>query len=124
MIKANHMEIDVDQTKEYYSRSNLEICDCDDCQHYYQKVKNAYREVDQFLNQFGIDILKPHELMSYNDQQELIYFACQYIVFGECANDFEEVIGDVKFIPASSYPHTGIEEEHFVLEFGPIKLKK
>jgi hypothetical protein len=53
----------------------------------------------------------------------LEYCACWYIVFGSCHDNYRHKIGDVDFCVAFTHPSTGIEEEHFVLEFSPIRLK-
>ena len=53
----------------------------------------------------------------------LEYCCCQYIAFGTCEPNYHHKIGNIEFRLATSYPGTGIEQEHFVLEFYPIKLK-
>lgn len=50
------------------------------------------------------------------------YYICQYIVFGTCDENYSHRIDDVEFRIATSYPSTGIEVDHFVIEFYPIFL--
>ena len=50
-------------------------------------------------------------------------FATDYL-FGDSETVTKDIlIDDVEFRMAVSYPHTSIEEEHFVLELFPIRLK-
>ena len=44
-------------------------------------------------------------------------------MYGNCGEDYNLSIGDIKFGKSSCHPSTNITEEHFVLEFGPIMLK-
>lgn len=52
----------------------------------------------------------------------LEYCVCQYVVFGSCPEDFTHRIGDVTFGRSDCHPNTKIDEEHFVLDFYPIRL--
>jgi hypothetical protein len=53
----------------------------------------------------------------------LEYCGCQYIAFGNCEPEYRHRIGDVEFRVATSYPSTGIEQKHFVIEMFPVRLK-
>jgi len=81
--------------------------------------------IASYLAALGVDIEKPFETSPLEPDGNgiLEYCACQYIVFGSCPSTYSHKTGDVEFHAASSYPSTGIEEEHFVLEFSPIFLK-
>ena len=81
--------------------------------------------VAEYLYSFGIDIEKPFETSPLEPDENgmLEYCCCQYIAFGTCEPNYHHKIGNIEFRLATSYPGTGIEQEHFVLEFYPIKLK-
>jgi hypothetical protein len=89
------------------------------------QIKADYPAVESYLASFGVDIEKPFETspLEPDENDMLEYCGCQYIVFGNCPDTYRHKIGDVEFRVASSHPSTGIEEEHFVLEFFPIRLK-
>ena len=42
---------------------------------------------------------------------------------GSCQMGYSHTVGNVEVRVATSYPSTGIEGEHFVLDFSPIRLK-
>lgn len=71
------------------------------------------------------DIEKPFELSPLEPDENgyLEYCDCQYIVFGTCSADYFHRIGDVTFGRSNCHSNTNIREEHFVLDFYPIKLK-
>lgn len=118
------MKVDVAKTQKYYEESASEfVCDCEDCKNYCVHIKEAYPEVATYLSSFGIDIEKPFEIGPIEQDDFIDYYNCAYIVFGTCSNSYCYKIGDVKFRRANSYPSTNIEDEHFVLEFDPIRLK-
>jgi hypothetical protein len=119
------VKADIEKTKKYYNSIKLEtLCDCNYCKNYYMQIKTDYPAVELYLASLGVDIAKPFEISPLGQCQNgmLEYSACQYIVFGSCRDTYSHRIGDVEFHVASFYASTGIEEEHFVLEFSPIRL--
>lgn len=120
------MDINITKTKEYYaSIEESLLCDCSYCQCYREQVKTVYPKVAEYLDLLGIDIEKPFETspLEPDEKNMLEYCCCQYIVFGKCDPEYSYKIDDVEFRIAVSYPQTGIEEEHFVLELFPIWLE-
>ena len=120
------MNVDVSATKDYYnSITDSALCDCSYCRNYRLQIKSAFPEVATYLETWGIDIEKPYETSPLEpDENEMLeYCGCQYIVFGSCDPEYHHRIGDVEFRIATSYPSTGIEQEHFVLELFPVRLK-
>ena len=73
----------------------------------------------------GVNIEKPFELLLPDEDEGgcLEYPICQYVVFGTCPEDYSHQIGNVTFGRSDCHPSTKIDEEHFVLELYPIKLK-
>ena len=121
------MNVDIAKTKEYYAAlANSELCNCTYCRNYRLQVKSAYREVAEYLTTLGVDIQKPFETSPLESDENgmLEYCCCQYIVFGNCEPEYYHRIGDVEFRVATSYPGTGIEQEHFVIEFFPVRLRR
>lgn len=120
------MNVDVSATEDYYnSITDSALCDCGYCRNYRLQIRDALPEVATYLESWGIDIEKPFETSPLEPDENgmLEYCSCQYIVFGNCDLDYHHRIGDVEFRVATSYPSTGIEQEHFVIEFFPICLR-
>lgn len=120
------MNVDISRTRAYYdSVTEDSLCDCAYCRNYRLQVRNAYPEVTAWLGDLGISVEKPMETSPLEPDAEgmLEYCACQYIAFGNCGPEFRYRVGDVQFRRAASYPPTGIEQEHFVLEMYPVRLK-
>ena len=120
------MNVDVSATRDYYNTiTDSALCNCSYCRNYRLQIKSAFPEVTAYLDSLGIDIEKPFETSPLEPDENgmLEYCGCQYIVFGSCDPEYHHRIGDVEFRIATSYPSTGIEQEHFVLELFPVQLK-
>ena len=119
------MQVNVSGTREFYhSITESSLCDCGYCRNYRLQVKSA------FPMSLCIWILwafhqKPLETSPLEPDENgmLEYCCCQYIALGSCEPEYHHKIADIEFRAATSYPSTGIEQAHFVLEFSPIKLK-
>jgi hypothetical protein len=118
------MNVNIEKTKKYYhSIEPKSLCDCNYCKNYYTQIKAYYPAVASYLASLGIDIEKPFDVNPLEPENGMLgYCACCYIVFGSCPDNYRHKIGDVDFCVASAHPSTEIEEEHFVLEFSPIRL--
>lgn len=124
--KTEGMSPDIEKTQAYYNALGPEnICDCAYCRNYCARVKKAYPEAARYLASLGVDIEKPFELFlpEPDEDGDLEYSMCQYIVFGTCRKEYHHQIGEVKFGVSDCHPNTKIEEEHFVLDVYPMKLK-
>lgn len=120
------MDVDVTKTKEYYHTiTDVSLCDCAYCRNYRLQVKSAFPKVAEYLCSLGIDIEKPFETSPLEPDEKgiLEYCCCQYIAFGTCEPEYRCRIDNVEFRVATSYPSTGIEQEHFVIELYPVQLK-
>ena len=120
------MNANIELTQEYYRSLDIRsLCGCNYCKNYRLQIKTAYPEVSAYLNKLGVDIEKPYETSPLEPDENgmLEYCCCQYIVLGSCEPEYYHRIGDVEFRVAISYPGTGIEQEHFVIEFSPICLR-
>ena len=120
------MNVDVSATRDYYNTiTDSALCNCSYCRNYRLQIKSAFPEVTAYLDSLGINIEKPFETSPLEPDENgmLEYCGCQYIVFGSCDPEYHHRIGDVEFRIATSYPNTGIEQKHFVLELFPVQLK-
>ncbi len=120
------MNVDVSATKDYYNYiTDSALCDCDYCRNYRLQIKSVLPGVATYLESLGIDIEKPFETSPLEPDENgmLEYCGCQYIAFGNCEPEYRHRIGDVEFRVATSYPSTGIEQKHFVIEMFPVRLK-
>ena len=90
------MNIDIEKNKAYYESDDSIPCDCECCFNYVINIAKEYPRIFEFLKSMNVDILKPFELIYIEDSKNknVQYISCQYIVFGECRDDFEtEVTG-------------------------------
>lgn len=101
------------------------MCDCSYCRSYRLQIKSAYPLVAEYLTTLGIDIEKPFETSPLEPDENgmLEYCCCQYVAFGKCESEYQYRVGDAEIRLATSYPSTGIEQEHFVIELFPIRPK-
>ena len=119
------MNVNVTKTKEYYATiTDSALCDCGYCRNYRIQIKSAFPKVASYLGSLGIDIEKPFEISPLEPDENgmLEYCCCQYIVFGSCEPEYKNRIDKVDIRVATSYPPTGVEQKHFVLELFPIQL--
>lgn len=120
------MNVDVSATKDYYNYiTDSALCDCGYCRNYKLQIKSVLPGGATYLESLGIDIEKPFETSPLEPDENgmLEYCGCQYIAFGNCEPEYHHIVGDVELRVATSYPGTGIEQEHFVIEFFPIRLR-
>lgn len=120
------MNLNISETKAYYDAIAPEaLCDCAYCRNYRARIRTAYPKIAAWLDSIGINIEKPFETSPAEPDNRgmLEYCGCQYIVFGICEPDYHHRIDDIEIRVARSHPGTGLEREHFVLEFFPITLK-
>ena len=92
---------------------------------YCARVKAAYPAAAEYLAGLGVEIEKPLETSPLEPGADgmMEYRACQYVVLGSCEENYRHTVGGVEVCKARFYPETGVKEEHFVLEFSPIRLK-
>ena len=119
------MKVDASRTKAYYDAITVSsLCDCAYCRSYRYQVKAAFPKVAEYLASLGVDIEKPFETSPLEPDEAgmLVFCGCQYIVLGNCRAEYHRRIDGVEVRVAVSYPQTGLEQEHFVLELFPIQL--
>ena len=118
--------MDIEGTKSYYEQiNNRYLCDCAYCQNYVREIKVTYPKVAEYLCSLGIDIEKPFETMPLDPDETgyIEYISAQYIVCGGSVDFVKTVIGSVNVDIAGAHPSTQMNEDHFVIEIYPIRLK-
>ena len=117
--------MDIVKTENYYKKLNKNnLCSCDYCRNYFSEIKGTYPLLSDYLTGMGVDIEKPFETMPLEPYEGTIeYIAVQYIVMGNHSDFQAAVVSGVDIDIADSHPMTDIEEEHFIIEISPIKLK-
>lgn len=125
--KGNHrFSVDVEKTKEYYNEHSL--CNCVCCLNYYEQIANELPKLKDFLADFGVDISKPDEIMSVENEGFIDYLNVDYTVCGNVINmsEYEIDINDNLFLNvivtegfASPNEQTG---DYFTLSVTNIKL--
>lgn len=121
------MEVNLNRNFEYYQSDESLPCDCVVCRNFFVQIKEKFPEINEYLLSLNVDICRPFELVwvELEKENKIKYWGCQYIVFGNCENDFVKKIGDIEFINNTTFhPITGISEEHFILDFGMLVLDK
>lgn len=127
IIKDDYkFSVDIERTKEYYNTHSL--CDCVCCRNYYKQIAKELPKLKEFLEDFGVDISKPDEIMSVENEGYIDYINVDYTVCGNVINmsEYEIDIYDKLFLNvivtegfASSNEQTG---EYFTLSVTNIRL--
>ena len=117
--------MDIAKTGNYYRKLNQnDLCSCDYCRNYRFAIQGAYPILSDYLAEMGVDIEKPFETIPLEPHEGSIeYIAVQYVVMGNRSDFKAAVVSGVNIGIADSHPMTDIEEEHFVIEISPIKLR-
>lgn len=111
-----NIRYDIDKTKDFYRTYNP--CSCHYCENYYAQIEK-FSQLTIFLKGFGVDVLKPWELVPFEDEncRSVDYISCQYIIIGQCPDDFIKTIDGIVISKATLFPTPNLEVEYFVIEF-------
>lgn len=117
------LKIDKEKNLKFYK--SYMPCDCVDCRNFCKQIKSVCNDLTDFFLRNNIDIEKPFELVSFDLGEEIEYISCQYLIFGECSDDFEMNFSNMKLRKElDGHPSTkGYDEPNFVLDFS-ITLPK
>lgn len=119
-----YLKINLEKTGEFYMSNDSLPCHCKYCKNYYDNIQSMYPEICSYLDSLGIDVMRPWELSPGEpDENNIIEYICQYVVFGDCKEDYSHKINDVEFYISKTYPSTNIDDNHFVIEFYPVYLE-
>lgn len=72
--------IDLEKTQKYYKTHST--CECAYCLNYYNQIKNKLPKLNEFLNEFGVDISKPDNITSVETDNGINYISVDYTVCG------------------------------------------
>lgn len=75
------LEVDLEATKNYY-KSN-EVCDCLACQNFSAQAAEKFPKLADFLDAFGVNILRPDSVGWIETDNEVEYIDITYTVCGE-----------------------------------------
>lgn len=113
----------IEKTRDFYRDFN-DICDCAYCRNYINEVRKTYPNLAEYLNKLGVDIEKPFETMPGEpDGGYIDYLGVQYILIGNKEEFRKAKLGQVTIDLADSFPDPGIDDNYYVIEIYPIKLK-
>lgn len=108
--------VDKNKTKKFYEE--YMPCDCDNCRNFILQIKEKYPGLVKFLEEQGVNAKKPFELVSFEQDEIVEYVDCQYLLFGDCPEDFEIDIDGVKITQSFTHLSTkGYSQPNFVLSF-------
>lgn len=106
--------VDVNATREQSIRYSEDHCTCSYCQNYYDTVEEIYPKLKGFLEEFGINMHGPIEVMPF---EPTLFLAC-YRVKGQILNwGFHSLYAD----GISVVPEAG-DENTFLLWVGEMEL--
>ena len=74
-------EVDTEKTIDYYKTHSL--CECECCENYYAQINGKFPKLESFLSDFGVDIAKPDEVMSFELADTIQYARIDYTVCGK-----------------------------------------
>lgn len=121
-------DVNIDATKEYYKTHS--VCDCSCCRNFEAQVGEYLPNLKAFLDEFGVDISKPDETGSVENEKDktIEYIFAAYTVNGNVMEDceFEIDIDDSQFISIvvneGGVPNEHINEDYFCLTVYNIVL--
>ena len=74
------LSVDTQKTKEYYS--GIELCDCQGCRNFYAQARDRFPGLTEWLEQFGVPIDRPDEIMYLDIAENVNYLCVSYTVCG------------------------------------------
>ena len=89
------LDIDLDRTRQFYKNKDWEFCTCAGCRNFVKAYPLITEVVQQFFEQFGIDIGKPAEITAYNSNDgnmtfyDGFYHICGTVLAGK--NPFRQI---------------------------------
>lgn len=118
--------VNIEKTTEYYKTHAL--CDCTNCRNFYAQAREKLPKLSEFLAQFGVDISRPDETWSVEEDNGVNYITTDYTVCGrvEKMGKYEIDLHDEQFLSVvvtdgftSPNEQTG---EYFTLSVDNISL--
>lgn len=109
----------IDKAKTISFYNSYQPCDCLNCRNFCTQIKSACKDLSEYFAKFGIDIEKPWELVAFDQESSTEYISCQYLIFGNCSDDFEKNFNNIKLKKElDGHPSTNeYEKPNFVVFF-------
>ena len=106
--------VDVEKTRERTSRYSFEHCQCGYCKNFYDAIDRTYPALRPVMEQFGVNLEGPSELMPF---EPTLMLAC-YRVDGQVLNWGKTPlsVSGVSILPELA------DEETFLLWVGEVRL--
>lgn len=120
------MDVDVEQTKDYYKSNSL--CDCPSCRNYYAQAKDNFHLLNDFLLEFGVNIERPDELRCAEVDGNIKYIFAVYTVCGKILEldkykiDLCEDSGALSVVIRNPYVPDERRKDYFVITVYNISL--
>ena len=119
------VSIDLKDTVKFYQTYN-DVCRCEHCRNYYNKIQITYPKLDVFLKQYGVDILKPVEVIEYSfdDDFEKRYESF-YVICGNLKEENALILDDdleIKFLDRNDLFEIFVNENYFLIQVNGIRL--
>ena len=106
--------VDVDKTRERTSKYSFEHCQCGYCKNFYDAIDLAYPALRPVMEQFGVNLEGPSELMPF---EPTLMLAC-YRVDGQVLNWGKSTLS----VSGVSIQPELADEETFLLWVGEMRL--
>jgi len=119
------VSIDLKDTVKFYQTYN-DVCRCEHCRNYYNKIQITYPKLDVFLKQYGVDILKLVEVIEYSfdDDFEKRYESF-YVICGNLKEENALILDDdleIKFLDRNDLFEIFVNENYFLIQVNGIRL--
>lgn len=118
------MNINKDITKNFYQVYTP--CECGDCQYFIIHIEEVQPLICEYLKSLNINPHKPYELQSIilEEEKRIEYIDCVYLVFGSIEHNQEMLINNIKvsITKETIYPIEKMNDEYFIVSFGPISM--
>jgi len=116
---------DLKDTIRFYQTYN-DVCCCDRCRNYYNKIQITYPKLDIFLKQYGVDILKPVEVIEYSFDDDLVkVYESFYVVCGDLKEKNAIILDDgleIKILDKNDLFEIFVNENYFLIQVNGIRL--
>ena len=124
------INFDYDSTKEYRFKYESQ-CDCAYCRNYYKEFKKKHLETSKFLEELGLDIKFPLEIMPllYDQKNNIMEYISYYPVKGtidgnKIVLNLEKL--EVRVLKGSDLnnpcPNPKMEEPYLLIEISGVNL--
>lgn len=85
------IDADIEKTRTFYRSSRIitDDCSCEGCQNFVAGAKKLDREIMEFFQKLGIDVLKPAEIIAWcsEDNGKAVHYGGWYHICGQLISD-------------------------------------